>query len=118
MNEKQKELINRISDELDIDLSYEIENNKPDNIDDFMDMMQERVNEIEVIYYHNAMEYLTENDNSLQLSLGIAKDMGYEIENINSELLATLLKQQNASEHIYDYKDEVEELFYDDEAAE
>lgn len=114
MNEKQRELINRIYDELDIDLAYEIENNKPDNIDDFMDMMQDRVNEIEVIYYTNAMDYLHENDNSLQLSLEIAKDMGYTIENINSELLATLLKQQEASEKIYDYKDEVEELFYNE----
>lgn len=114
MNEKQKELINRIYDELDIDLSYEIENNMPDDIDAFMDIMQERVNEIEVIYYSNAMEYLTENDTSLQYSLEIAKNMGYTIENINSELLATLLKQQEASEHIYDYKDEIEKLFFNE----
>lgn len=114
MNEKQKELINRIYDDIEIDLTYELENNKPSSIDDFMELMQERVNEIEIIYYSKAMDYLHENDNSLTFSLGIASDMGYDIKNINSELLATLLAQQNASERIYDYKDEVEELFYNE----
>ena len=48
-----------------------------------------------VIYYHNAMEYLKENDPSLNDSIEIALEMGYELKQINSELLASLLKSQN-----------------------
>ena len=46
----------------------------------------------EVIYYSVAMEYLSENDSSLQESLGIASNMGYTVDNLNSEILASLLK--------------------------
>lgn len=46
----------------------------------------------EVIYYSKAINYLQENDPSLNESLEIAKEYGYDIEKINSELLASLLK--------------------------
>jgi len=49
------------------------------------------VNEqIEIIYYSKAIVYLQNNDASLIDSLVIAEELGYKIENINSELLATL----------------------------
>ena len=38
--------------------------------------------EIEIIYYSNAMEYLTRNDTSLMESIEIAVDYGYELKNI------------------------------------
>lgn len=110
---QQKEVLKDLYDETTIDMEYEIVNGDlPDTIDDFMELVEERVNEIEVIYYYNAMEYLKENDPSLQYSLGIANDMGYEAKNINSELLATLLTQENAREEIYNHKDAIEEAFY------
>lgn len=110
---RQKEVLRELYDETEIDMEYEIVNGDlPDTIDDFMDLVQERVGEIEVIYYHNAMEYLKDNDPSLQYSLEIADNMGYETKNLNSELLATLLKQQNVSEEIYNHKDAIEEAFY------
>jgi len=115
MNKEQKELLERLYNETGIDLFYEIENNKPDNIDELMEVLQERVSEIEVIYYNNAIEHLRENDPSLQESLSLAHDMGYTADRINSELLATLLKQQEASEIIWTFKDELEELFYNNE---
>jgi len=52
----------------------------------------------EVIYYDNAIDYLKENDASLNQSLELALDLGYELKNINSELLASLLKSQNNEE--------------------
>ncbi len=112
MNEKQKELCARIYDDTGIDAAYIAENDKPDDVDSFMETMQERVSEIEVIYYHNAIEYLAENDASLSESMGLAHDMGYTVDKINSELLATLLKQQNAGEKIEEFRDEIEELFF------
>jgi len=46
----------------------------------------------EVIYYTNAIEFLKENDNSLNKSIEIAVEIGCTLENINSEVLASLLK--------------------------
>ena len=52
----------------------------------------------EIIYYANAIEYLSENDPSLNDSISLAIDMWYELKNINSELLANLLKSDVNSE--------------------
>ena len=46
--------------------------------------------EQEIIYYNKAMEYLSEHDWSLRESAEIASDLGFELKNINSEMLATL----------------------------
>lgn len=67
--------------------------------------------DIEIIYYSNAMEYLTRNDNSLRESIEIALDYGYELKNINSELLASILASQNSREQFNQYEKEINELF-------
>lgn len=67
--------------------------------------------DIEIIYYSNAMEYLTRHDNSLRESIEIALDYGYELKSINSELLASLLASQNSREQFYNYEDEINEFF-------
>ena len=48
----------------------------------------------EVIYYTNAMKYLSEEDPSLQESLGLADELGYDSP-LNSEVLASLLQTRN-----------------------
>ena len=74
---------------------------------------------VEVIYYSTAIKFLSENDASLTESLEIAKEYGYEIENLNSELLATLLKSRMIEEDWYELRSEVEdflsELEWEDE---
>jgi len=67
----------------------------------------------EVIYYSNAMEYLSENDASLNESLGLASDMGYEVGNLNSEILASLLKGEEMRDSLVEAirSDFVEEAF-------
>ena len=65
------------------------------------------ITDAEVIYYSNAMEYLGENDPSLNDSMELACDMGYELKNINSEVLASLLKSQNNGEDYQEFIDEV-----------
>jgi Cdc6-like AAA superfamily ATPase len=67
--------------------------------------------DIEIIYYASAMDYLRENDPSLQESLGLASDMGFELKNLNSETLASLLKSQNEQENFFDLQNEIEEFF-------
>ena len=67
--------------------------------------------DIEIIYYANAIKYLQENDASLQESLEIAAEYGYELKNLNSEVLASLLASRNAQENFYDIKEEIEDFF-------
>ena len=112
LTDKQKELLDRIYADTGIDALYMVNEEMPEGVDGFIEELQERINDIEVIYYSHALEYLSENDPSLQESLGLAHDMGYTADKINSELLATILKQQNASEAIEEFRDEIEEVFY------
>ena len=65
----------------------------------------------EVIYYSNAIKYLQENDPSLKESFEIASELGYETKNLNSEILASLLKSQNVRDEFLELKDEINEFF-------
>ena len=72
----------------------------------------------DIIYFSNAIEYLKENDQSLQESLELASEFGYTTDNINSELLASLLKskynQDDFRQLIDDIIDEAKGLFNDE----
>ena len=52
-------------------------------------------NEQEIIYYGVAMNYLIDYDCSLDDSISSAMDMGYSLENINSEVLANIHYQDS-----------------------
>lgn len=45
---------------------------------------------VEIIYYDKAMAYLRKNDISLSESLEIANEMGYEVNQLSSEILASI----------------------------
>lgn len=82
-----------------------------ESADELIESLREEINQEEVIYYRTAMEYLMENDNSLHESMALAHDMGYEAKDINSELLATILKQQNLNEELNDLVSDIEEIY-------
>ena len=67
--------------------------------------------EIEIIYYSDAMKYLTLHDTSLRDSIDLAHERGYELQDINSELLASLLATQITSEAFWGYQSEIDEFF-------
>lgn len=67
--------------------------------------------EVDIIYYDNAMEYLSKYDNSLKESLEIAADYGCETRNLNSEKLASLLATRKATEDFNTKEDEINEFF-------
>jgi hypothetical protein len=81
------------------------------DFESYFEQLEESTYQIECIYYSNAMKYLTEHDTSLNESLEIASEMGYEVENLNSELLATLLMQRKELEALYEAKDDLEDLY-------
>ncbi len=61
-----------------------------DSQDIYEDLNENGFLNVEIIYYHTAMKYLTEHDTSLTESLELAAELGYTTENLNSELLASL----------------------------
>lgn len=66
---------------------------------------------VDIIYYSNAIEYLKRYDNCLTESIEIAIEYGYNLEDINSELLASLLASKNAMCDYWDYQDEINNFF-------
>jgi len=66
---------------------------------------------VEIIYYSRAMNFLTENDNSLRESLQLASELGYELNNLSSEILASLLASQNAREDFGKLESQIDEFF-------
>ena len=118
LTQYQKDEISKLQkdNELETDLLYIIENSNAENIDDLTEYIDEQTNgfQVEIIYYANAIKYLTDNDASLQYSLEIANELGYETKNLNSELLASLLASQNEREHFDDIKDALNDLLFTD----
>jgi len=89
----KKELVNELEN-IGIDL-LAYEGQFTFTYEQVMETLVRCINEqIEVIYYSKAIEYLQNNDESLMDSLAIAENFGYKMEDINSELLATLHLQK------------------------
>ena len=105
--DKQIDLNDNIINYIDID-----EIDKDDAFSSIYEMIDENYGfNCEVIYYSNAIKYLQENDPSLSESLEIASDYGYELKNLNSEILASLLKSQNVRDEFLYFRDEINEFF-------
>lgn len=88
------------------------------DIENAFESIQETIEEnggfdIDIIYYSNAIEYLQENDPSLRESLEIASDFGFELKNLTSEVLASLLASQNVRSEFYELQSEIDEFFED-----
>lgn len=74
--------------------------NEDMTVNDASEFIQERINEHEIIFYHHAIKYLSENDPSLRNSLALANEYGCEFVSLDSEKLATMLFQADASEEL------------------
>lgn len=115
MIEKEESVVDKIQDLIDDtewlnDVSFDMDEDEISSVDDVVNYLEDRINEIEVIYYANAMKILMEHDTSLRESMGYADEMGYSCGDINSELLATILCQEKAREELYDIRDDIEEV--------
>ena len=79
----------------DIKIHYVVDDHHNDEILKFdeLDDATEHIQESEIIGYSQAMNYLIENDCSLTTSLTLAHDCGCSMDNVGSELLATLHHQ-------------------------
>jgi len=107
-NERLKELLKDnylLNDYLDCDNLF---NDEINDVDELIEVVQERINEIEIVYYSEAMKLLSVHDASLSTSLSLASDFGYNTIDLNSELLASLLIQQMLSEELNEVVEEIE----------
>jgi len=108
--EKIEEFLGNLDTEIDV-LNY-VDAESIEDFDDIYDQIQDNGGfDIDIIYYATAMEYLAENDTSLYDSMQLAAEMGYEIENLNSELLASLLASSRSREEFNSLETEIDEFF-------
>ena len=89
-----------------------------DDFDEFNDKVLEAIYCEDIIYHSVAIKYLAIEDASLADSLEIASEYGYTTQQLNSELLATLLYQQRLTEQWYEIEEQVKEMFFDYEEKE
>ena len=81
------------------------------DFEEFIETLRTGINHEEVIYYHVAIDYLKEHDSSLNESIELAEELGFSLEKLNSEVLATLLYQQNLGEQLADIESDIEDIF-------
>lgn len=114
MTKNQAKQIDNLLQENGVDLVDHVENyidedNDVDSYDELFDILNEQgAFDHEVIYYSSAMEYLRENDASLKTALELAHDMGFALDNLNSETLASILKRDITIDDFYDLEKEIE----------
>jgi hypothetical protein len=95
-----------------LDIMYHVDADEVNSFDDVYEAIEnDRGFEVEIIYYTTAMEYLMERDPSLRESLEIAHEFGYTPDNINSELLASLLASKECREEFMEYENMITEFF-------
>jgi hypothetical protein len=117
MNTKQKnkieDFLSRLSTEVDVLNYVDIDNIDMSNpFDSICEMIEENGGfDKEVIYYSNAIEFLAENDPSLQESLELAEEFGYSAKDLNSEILASLLASKIEREKFEELRHEIETFF-------
>ncbi|HHT62001.1 MAG TPA: hypothetical protein GXZ99_07720 [Bacteroidales bacterium] len=66
---------------------------------------------VEIIYYRNAIDYLSKNDPSLHESLQLAADFGFNLTDLSSEVLASLLASENCRNDFSALQTDIEEFF-------
>lgn len=82
---------------------------------DFDDIDVDRIidEHCDIIYYSRAIDFLAKHDASLQESLAIADEYGYQTKDLNSELLASLLNGQKMREYWWNSRSEINDILSD-----
>ena len=113
MKTKIENFLANLETEIDLLSLVDIDNIDHANaFDSICDMIEgNNYFDIDVIYYSNAIDYLSKYDPSLRKSLAIAYDMGYTADNLNSEVLASLLKTENVKNDFYSLEDDINDFF-------
>lgn len=90
-----------------IDIDDFIEDESITDSYDFIQRLRDDIDmgggfDVEIVYYKKAMQYLMDYDVSLCESMEIAFELGYKVEDLNSEMLASLHSSRCAREEFDD----------------
>ena len=120
MKTKIETFLSELSTEIDVLNYVDIDNIGMSNpFDSICEMVEDNNGfDVEIIYYSNAIDFLAEHDPSLQESLEIASEYGFEVGSLNSEILASLLASKLAREEFCDLESEINDFFEDLEEEE
>ena len=115
VNDKVDNYLNDLSTE-HTEISDYVNSEDIEDYDNVFDFITEKLQDnnsldVDVIYYSRAIAYLSENDASLNESLRIASELGFSTENLNSEILASLLASENNREQWQEKEDEINTFF-------
>ena len=113
MKTKIESFLSELSTEIDVLNYVDIDNIDLLNpFDSIREMIEDNNGfDIEIIYYSKAIAFLAENDPSLHESLEIASEYGYEVQNLNSEILASLLASKLIRDEFYSLESEINDFF-------
>jgi intracellular sulfur oxidation DsrE/DsrF family protein len=113
MRTKIENFLRELNTEIDVLNYIDIDNiNFNDAFNSIYQMIEDSGGfDIEIIYYSNAIDFLAKNDPSLTESLEIAAGYGYEVKNLNSEILASLLASELVREEFYKLKSKINDFF-------
>lgn len=102
-----------------IDFKYFLESETFDSFEDVRDLIESGDGfSIEIIYYSAALDYLRENDPSLRQSLELCQDLGYNLTDLSSEMLASILATEITRGEFNDLETEFSDLLEELTAAE
>ena len=113
--EQIENFLTSLENEIDIHNCIDIDNIDMGNAyESIYEMIDENNGfDIEIIYYNRAMEFLLNNDSSLRESLEIASELGYNVSDLNSEILASLLVSKLVREEFCELEGEITAFFED-----
>lgn len=113
MKTKIENFLRELDTEIDVLNYVDIDNIDPDDpFNSICQMIEDNGGfDVEIFYHSRAIEFLAKNDPSLQISLGIASGYGFEVQNLNSEILASILASELAREEFYELEDEINYFF-------
>jgi hypothetical protein len=95
----------------DIDFAHHLGHNDFASFDEIRDILQDNsAFDVEIIYYSTAIDYLQKNDPSLRESMGLASEMGFSLDKLNSEVLASILASEYARNDFEELEREVSDL--------
>jgi hypothetical protein len=110
------EKISNVISHLDMYFSHlENEINEINSFDELYNLFYEyNLFNVEIIYYSKAMDYLSKNDSSLKESLDIALQYGYDLKNLNSEILASLHATNCLISEFNELRNEIDDILNND----
>jgi hypothetical protein len=115
LTKEQQQAVRTLEDDFEgcVDLLYIVENGDFENIDEIEGkILDNGTLDVEIIYYASAIEYLKENDPSLQESMEYAHDLGFACDKLNSEILASLHASEQNKDTFGDKREELEDILF------